>query len=45
MAIIQDNLHWPASPVKNWRILLEQSFTARMALLMATSAFRLGRRR
>jgi len=26
------------------RILLEQSFTARMPLLMATTAFRLGRR-
>jgi len=29
--------------VKNWRILLVQSFTARMPLLTATSAFRLGR--
>jgi len=25
--------------VKNWRILLEQSFTANMPLLVATSAF------
>jgi len=36
----------PASagtPVKNWRILLEQSFTAHMLLLTATT-FRLGRR-
>ena len=43
-AIAQDQ---PASapPVKNWRILLEQTFTARMPLLMATSAFGLGRRR
>jgi len=31
------------TPVKKWRILLEQSFTVRMPLLMATSAFRLGR--
>jgi len=30
-------------PVKNWRILLEQSFTAHMPLLTATIAFRLGR--
>jgi len=28
-----------APPVKNWKILLEQSFTARMPLLTATSAF------
>jgi len=26
IAIIQDNLREPAPPVKNWRILLEQSF-------------------
>jgi len=32
-------------PVKNWRILLVQSFTVRMPLLTATSAFGLGRRR
>jgi len=32
----------PGTPVKNWRILLEQSFSARMPLLVATSAFRLG---
>jgi len=31
-------------PVKNWRILLEQSFPARVPLLMATNALRLGRR-
>jgi len=39
-AIIQVNLHQPAPPVKNWRILLVQSFTASacMPLLMATSA-------
>jgi len=37
---MQVNLHWPdASPVNNWRILLVQSFTAGMPLLMATSAF------
>jgi len=27
------------SPVKNWMILLVQSFTARMPLLMAINAF------
>jgi len=32
-----------AQPAKKWRILLEQSFTARIRLLMATSAFGLGR--
>ena len=37
MAIIQDNLHLLAPPVQNWRILLEQSFTACMFLLIATS--------
>ena len=31
----------PAPPVKNWRILLMQSFTTHMLLLAATSAFRL----
>jgi len=44
-AIIQVNLPWPAPPVKNWRILLAQSFTARMPLLTTASAFGLGRRR
>ena len=44
-AIIQVNLNLLAPPVKNWRILLVQSFTARMPLLMATSTLRLGRRR
>jgi len=44
-AIIQVNLRQPASPVKNRRILLLQSFTARMPLLTAISAFGLGRRR
>ena len=44
-AIIHVNLRQPAPPVKNWRILLVQSFTARMSLLTATSAFGLGRRR
>jgi len=28
-----------STPIKNWRILLEQSFTARTSLLTATSAF------
>jgi len=32
------------TPVKNWRILLVQSFTSRKPLLTATSAFELGRR-
>jgi len=31
--------------VKNWRILLEQSFTGHMPLLMAASTFGLRRRR
>jgi len=44
MAIIQVNLRQTAPPVKNWKILLVQSFTARMPLLMTTSALRLGRR-
>ena len=39
------NLRQPEPPVMNWRILLVQSFTARMPLLMVTSAFGLGRRR
>ena len=39
--IIQDNR---ATPVKKWRILLKQCSTARMSLLMATSAFRLRRK-
>jgi len=44
-AIIQVNLRKPAPPVKNYRILLVQSFTALTALLTATSAFGLWRRR
>ena len=44
-ASIQVNLHQPASPVKNWRFLLVQSFNAHMPLLTATSVFRLERRR
>ena len=42
--IVQDNLCWLSSPVKNWRILLEQNFTACLPLLTATSTFRLERR-
>ena len=42
-AIVQVNLSYPAPPVKNWRIFLVQSFTARMPLLSATSAFELRR--
>ena len=44
-AIIQVNLHQPALPVENWRMLLVQSFTVHMPLLTATSALGLGRRR
>ena len=43
-AIIQVNMHQPAPPVKNWRILLVRSFTAHMPLLTATSAFGFGKR-
>jgi len=35
-----DNLYPVAPPVKNWRILLEQSFTAHMPLLMAAIRLR-----
>ena len=44
--VIQNTTSKPAlaSTSKNWRILLVQSFTTCMPLLMATSAFRLGRR-
>jgi len=44
-AIIWDNICQLALAVKNWRILLEKSFTARMPLLTATSAVGLERRR
>jgi len=44
MAIIQVNLRYLAARVKNWIILLVQSFTAHMPLLTAASAFGLGRR-
>ena len=43
--LLQVNLLYSAPPVKNWRILLVQSFTAHMPLLTATSTFGLGRRR
>jgi len=36
-AIIQVKLHWSALPVKNWRILLVQSFTVCMPLHISTS--------
>ena len=42
-AIIQVSVHYLAPPVKNSRILLLQSFTAHMPLLVATSAYGLGR--
>jgi len=38
-AVIQVNLRYPAPSDNNWRILLVQSFTARIPLLTATSAF------
>jgi len=38
-------VHQLAPPVKNLRILLERSFSACMPLLMATTTFRLRRRR
>jgi len=41
MAFIPMNL---CQPFKNWRILLEQCFTASVPLAVATSAFRLERR-
>jgi len=40
-----DQLALACFRLKNWGILLVQSFTARMPLLTATSAFGLGRRR
>ena len=40
-----NNSRFTAPPVKNWKILLVQSFTARMPLLMAIGAFRLRKRR
>ena len=40
-AIIQDSQH--TLRVQNWRILFEQSLTARMPLLTTTSAFGLRR--
>jgi len=42
MAIGQPEL--ASTPVKNWRILLEQCFTADMHLLMAINTYGLGRR-
>jgi len=44
ISIVQVSLCYPASPVKNWRILLEQYFTAHMPLVMATNAFGIGRK-
>jgi len=35
MDIIQINLHYRAPTIKDWRILLEQSFTAHVLLLTA----------
>jgi len=37
MVIIKVNLCQPAPPVKNQKILLQRSFTARMDLLTATT--------
>jgi len=44
VATIQINLCIQAHEVKNWKILLEQSCTACMLLLVATSTFRLQRK-
>jgi len=41
----QKYYHFMALPVKKWRVLLEQTFTASMPLLMATITFALWRRR
>ena len=35
--VIQVSLHWPGPVVKSWRILLKQSFTVYLLLLMAAS--------
>ena len=35
---------YQSSPVKKWKILLEQSFIAHVLLLMASSTFGLGRK-
>ena len=41
-AVVQKNLHLPASPVKNWKILLEQlTFVAHLLLLTSVTTFRL----
>jgi len=39
----KENLHYKAAPVKNSEDFSEQSSTASIPLLMATSVFRLGR--
>ena len=44
MAIIHVNRRQLTPPVKNWTILLVQSFTAHMLLLTASSAYALGKR-
>jgi len=45
MAIIQSTcVSRHLAPAKNWRVLLEQNFTAHMPLLMATGTIILGRR-
>jgi len=33
------HMNWLAPPVKNWRFLLQPSYTVRMPLLIATRAF------
>jgi len=42
MVIMQVNLCWLEGPVKNWRIFLEQSFTAHIALLAAFYTYQTG---
>jgi len=44
MAITQVYQCQPTLPVENWRILLKQSFTLRVLLLTATTAFQLERK-
>jgi len=44
-AIVEDNSCLPANPIENWEEFVgDQSFTARMPLLMATSKFGLERK-
>jgi len=42
MVIMPVNVCWPVSPVKNWKVILERSFTVCMLSLTVSRAFRLG---